>query len=47
MSFINSDDKFEYELDNITSEFNTLIRQSLQIKTVKNYLTSPNDHLEF
>ncbi|KAL4498636.1 hypothetical protein ABPG72_019754 [Tetrahymena utriculariae] len=47
MSFITNEDKFEFELDGISDEFNTLIRQSLQIKTVKNYLTSSNDHLEF
>lgn len=29
MSFINSDDKFEFELDGILPEFDTLIRQSL------------------
>lgn len=47
MSFVNADDKFDYELENIPEEFSTVIRQSLSIKTVKNFLTSATDCLEF
>ncbi|EGR27619.1 hypothetical protein IMG5_193180 [Ichthyophthirius multifiliis] len=44
---VNQSDIFDYELDGIPPEQNKLVRQSVFIKTYKNSISSPDDHLIF